>query len=146
MRFRDYLRLEGTCAVALGVVLVAVAALFGRWDGPAWVAPALGLGASVVAVVAARAATRSAIRGAGREPPRMAAASVRRQTLVETVAWAVAVGAWVAATGDSAELVAGTGAATVAFGIVRARSQVPQAALVDRRRYVVGASVTRPAG
>ena len=48
------------------------------------------------------------------------------------------------ATGDSAELIAGTGVATVAFGVVRARADVPEAALVDRRRFVVGASVTRP--
>ncbi len=140
-----YLRLEGTCAVVLGVILVALAALFGRWDGPPWSAPALAVAASLVAIVAARAATRSAITRAQRRPPLMSAGSVRRQTVLETSAWAVAVGAWIAWTGDSAELIAGTGAATVAFGVVRATAEVPQAVLVDRRRYVLGATVTRPA-
>ncbi len=146
MTFSSYLRLEGTCAVVLGVVLVACAALFGRWDGPPWSAPALAVAASAIAVVAARAATRSALTRAERRPPLMAAASVRRQTVIETVAWALAVGVWIAVTGDSAELIAGTGAATVAFGLARAAGEVPAAALVDRRRYVLGASVTRPAG
>jgi hypothetical protein len=144
--FRTYLRLEGTCAVVLGVVLVGLAALFGRWDGPPWAAPALAVVAGALAVVAARAATRSAVARAQRRSPLMSAGSVRRQTVVETVAWAVAVGAWIAVTGDSAELIAGTGAATVAFGVLRAVSEVPEAVLVDRRRYVLGATVTRPAG
>ena len=146
MTFQRYLRLEGTCAVVLGVTLVAEAALLGDWDGPAWLAPAVAVAGSVIAVVAARAATRSALTRALRTPPRMAAASVRRQTIIETVVWAVAVGAWAAATGSSAELIAGTGVATVAFGVARAVSDVPDAARVDRRRYVLGASVTRPAG
>ncbi len=146
MTFQRYLRLEGACAAALGIVLVVLAALFGRWDGPAWSAPALAVAASVVAVVAARAATRSALTRALRRPPVMSAGSVRRQTVAETVAWAVAVGAWVALTGDSAELIAGTGAATVAFGAARALGDVPGSALVDRRRFVLGATVTRPAG
>ncbi len=145
MRFERYLRLEGACAVVLGVVLIAEAAVFGDWDGPAWLAPVVALVGGVVAAVAARAATRSAVTGARRTPPRMTAAAVRRQTIVETVVWALAVGVWVALTGSSAELIAGTGAATVAFGVARAVGDVPAAARVDRRRYVAGASVTCPA-
>ncbi len=145
MSFARYLRLEGACAVVLGVVLVAEAVVFGDWDGPAWLAPAVAVAGGVVAAVAARAATRSALTAARRTPPRMAAAAVRRQTLVETAGWALAVGVWVALTGSSAELIAGTGAATVAFGVARAVGDVPAAARVDRRRYVAGASVTCPA-
>ena len=142
MTFARYLRLEGTCAVVLGVVLVGLAAVLGRWNGPWWSAPAVAVVASVAAVLAARAATRGAVAKAAGGAPRMSAAAVARQTVVETVAWAVAVGAWLAASGDSAELIAGTGVATVAFGIVRLAADVPAAALVDRRRYVLGADVT----
>jgi hypothetical protein len=144
MAFRAYLRLEGACAVALGVVLVLESIAFGRWDAAGWVLPAVAVVASALAVVGARAATASAIRQAAATPPRMREAAVRRQTVLETVAWAVAVGVFIVATGDSAELVAGTGIATVAFGAVRLRAAVPAAALVDRRRYVAGASVTTP--
>ena len=146
MSFRDYLRLEGGCAVALGLVLVLEAALFGDWERPAWFAPAVAVVASAFALRIARDATRSALRRASERPPRMAAAAVRRQTIAETVAWAVAVGAWVAATGDSAELIAGTGVATIVFGVVRLRADVPPELRVDRRRYVLGADATRGAG
>src|SRR3954471_12886631 len=61
MTFRDYLRLEGACAVVLGVVLVLESIAFGRWDGPGWVLPGVAVGASALAVVGARAATTSAI-------------------------------------------------------------------------------------
>lgn len=144
MTFASYLRLEGGCSVALGLALVALAAAFGRWDGPAWLAPAIAIAGSVLAVVAARSATRSALAHASGARPRMPAAAVRRQTVAETAAWAVAVGVWVALTGDSAELIAGTGVATVAFGAMRLAATVPQTVLVDRRRFVVGASVTDP--
>ena len=144
MSFAGYLRFEGRCAIALGAVLVVLAAAFGRWDGPAWLGPAVALVTSVAAIAGARAATRSALAGARHAPPRMPGDAVRRQTAVETVAWAAAVGAWLAATGDSAELVSGTGLATVAFGAVRVRANVPAEALVDRRRYVLGAEVTTP--
>ncbi len=142
MTFARYLKLEGTCAAVLGVVLVVEAAALGRWDGPWWAAPAVAVVASLAAALGARAATRGAVAKAAQGAPRMTAAAVGRQTVVETVAWAVAVGAWLALSGDSAELVAGTGAATVAFGIVRLAADVPAAALVDRRRYVLGADVT----
>ena len=145
MPFREYLRLEGWCAVVLGVVLVAEAAAFGAWDRPAWLAPAVAVAGSVLAVVTARRATASAVREASASAPRMAEPAVRRQTVLETVAWAVGVGVFIVATGDSAELVAGTGVASVAFGVARLRGEVPADARVDRRRYLLGATVTRPA-
>jgi hypothetical protein len=144
MSFARYLDLEGRCAVALGVVLVLVAAAFGSWDERAPVAPLIAVVASALAAAAARAATRSAARATASSSPRMPEAAVRRQTILETVVWAVAVGAWVAATGRSAELIAGTGVATAVFGFVRLRASVPADVLVDRRLPVVGASATRP--
>ena len=144
MRFADYLRLEGACAVALGGVLIAIAVTFGDWSGPAWSLPVVAVAASLIAGVAARIATRSAVARARHTPPRMTAASVRRQTVAETVAWAVAVGVWVAWTGESAELVAGTGVATIVFGAVRLAATVPDRVLVDRRRFVLGADATSP--
>ena len=142
MSLRDYLRLEGGLAIALGVVLVLEAAVLGDWDEPGWVAPVVAVVTVVLGAAFARFATRSAVRKAAQRPPRMAAGAVRRQTVLETVGWALAVGVWVAATGDSAELVAGTGAGTVAFGIVRAFERPAQQLRVDRRRYVLGADVT----
>ena len=144
MSFARYLTLEGRCAVALGIVLVLAAAAFGRWDEAAVVAPLVAVVGSALAAVGARAATRSAVRAAGSAPPRMLEAAVRRQTILETVAWAAAVGAWLAATGRSAELVAGTGVATAVFGFVRLRAGVPADVVVDRRLPVLGASATRP--
>ena len=143
MPFRSYLRLEGWCAVVLGMALVAEAVVLGRWDGPSWLTPAVAVGGSVLAVLGARRATASAVARPAAGPPRMSAAAVGRQTVVETVAWAVAVGAFLAFTGDSAELVAGTGVATIAFGAARLRAFVPAEARVHRRRFIAGASVTR---
>lgn len=143
MSFARYLELEGRCAVALGVVLVLVAAAFGSWDEPFLVAPLLAVLGSALAVVGARAATRSAVRAAASSSPRMPEATVRRQTILETVVWAAAVAAWVAATGSSAALIAGTGVATAVFGFVRLRASVPADVLVDRRLPVIGASATR---
>ncbi len=141
------MRVEGACAVVLGIVLVVEAIAFGRWDAAGWVLPGVAVVASALAVVGARAATASAIRRAAATPPRMREAAVRRQTVLETVAWAVSVGVFIVTTGDSAELVAGTGIATVAFGIARMRAAVPAAARVDRRRYVAGlAHVLNPGG
>lgn len=145
MHFRRYLQLEGRCAVVLGVVLVVEAVAFGRFDRAAWLTPAVAVVGSLLAVIGARAATRSALRDAASEPPRMSEPAVRRQTVIETVVWAVAVGAFLIFTGDSAEFVAGTGVATVAFGLVRLGAAVPDEALVDRRRYVAGASLTNGA-
>jgi hypothetical protein len=146
MRFGNYLRLEGWCAVVLGVVLVLEAAAFGLWSAPSWVLPAVAAAGSLVAVLGARAATASAVRKAASGPPRMRAGAVRRQTVIETVAWALGVGLFLAFTGDSAELVAGTGIATIAFGVARLRAVVPGGVRVDRRRYVLGASVTAGGG
>lgn len=144
MPFARYLALEGWCAVALGLVLVVLAAAFGRWEEPAPVAPLVAVVASALAALGARAATRAAVGAAGSAPPRMSGPAVRRQTILETVVWAVAVGAWLAATGSSAELIAGTGVATSVFGIVRLRASAPADVLVDRRLPVAGASTTRP--
>jgi hypothetical protein len=142
--FRDYLRLEGACSIVLGVALVVIAAAFGRWDAPAWVAPVVAVAGSAAAVWGARRATASAVRDAGDAPPSMGEAAVRRQTVGETVAWVVGVLAWVAATGDSAELVAGTGVASIAFGAARTRAVVPEGLRVARRRPVLGAALTKP--
>lgn len=142
MPFSAYLRLEGWCAVVLGFVLVAEAALFGAWDAPWWMTPAVAVVTSVAAVLGARAATAGAVRKASTGRPRMAPSAVARQTVAETVAWAVAVGAFLVLTGDSAELLAGTGVATAAFGVARLRAVVPRQARVDRRRFIAGATVT----
>jgi hypothetical protein len=142
--FRDYLRLEGACSIALGVALVAVAAAFGRWDGPVWLAPVVAVVGSALAVAGARAATRNAVRDAADGPPRMAEGAVRRQTVAETVLWVAAVLVWVAATGDSAELVAGTGVASIAFGAVRRAAEVPAEVRVSRRRWLLGAQAAAP--
>ncbi len=142
MPFARYLQLEGWCAVLLGIVLIVEAAAFGRWERAGWLLPTVAVVGSLLAVLGARAATASAVRRPVEGPPRMSAGAVGRQTVVETVAWAAGVGVFLALTGDSAELVAGTAIATIAFGVVRLRAVVPAKARVHRRRFLAGASVT----
>jgi hypothetical protein len=77
-----------------------------------------------------RRTVATAIREAGTGAP---GADVRREVVVGTAVWTVAVVAWVAVTGSSAELIAGTGVASAAFGLARATAPAPEGLRVARR-------------
>lgn len=128
VRYADYLQLEGTCSVVLGVALAGLGLTavgtehlwalafvpatllllvwFGVRAGAPWSAPGRWL-------------TERPLRSAG-DGDALPAAPLRRRLLLETVVWIVAVAAWVFVTGESRALVFGTGLASVAFGLVQA--------------------------
>ncbi len=131
MALRDYLRFEGANSVVLGLALVLAAAVFGDWRA-AWLAAVVAVAGSALAWWLGRRTVARAVRGAVAGE---ASADVRREVVVETAVWIVAVTAWVAATGNDPELIAGTGVASVAFGVARATAPVPDGLRVSRRGY-----------
>lgn len=142
MNLRDYLRFEGANSVALGAALVAAAALFGDWEA-AWVAVAVAVAGGAAAWWLGRRTVAKAVAGAGDEPAEAPEGAVRREVMVETAIWVVAVVAWVAATGNSAELIAGTGVASAVFGVARASAAAPDGLVVARRGYFRTPRLTR---
>ena len=68
---------------------------------------------------------------------------VRREVVVETAVWIAAVVAFVAVTGNDPELIAGTGVASVAFGVSRATAPAPEGLRVARRGYFRTPRLTR---
>ncbi len=129
MAVRDYLRWEGTNSAVLGLALVLAAAVFGDWGTP-WLAAVVAVMGGAVAWWAGRRTVARAVAAAGAgEPP----VDVRREVVVETAVWIAAVTAWVAVTGNDPELIAGTGVASVAFGLARATAPAPAELRVARR-------------
>ncbi len=145
MPYRDYLRWEGTCSILLGAALAALAwpGWLAHYDG-AWLALL-----AVPATLAVMALLGSRAGGAARRPgtwrttrpladadarrPAVAPGVLRRRLALETAVWIVAVGAWVAATGDSGWLVLATGLASVAFGAVSAGPSARHVQEAERR-------------
>lgn len=144
MSAREYLRFEGGNSVVLGLALVVVALALGEWDTP-WLAGAVALGGGAAAWWAGRRTVASAVAAAGSDPPQVAERAVRREVLIETVGWVVAVTAWVAATGSSAELIAGTGAASAVFGASRMTADTPDGLRVAERGFFRTPRLTRGA-
>jgi hypothetical protein len=153
MAYRDYLRLEGTCSIVLGLALALLAfpGLLVSWSG-LWTAPLFV--AATLAALAAHAALRRGVPplAAGRwltehplgtaRPGREAldASRLRRRLVIETAIWIVAVAAWVLLARESGLLIFGTGLASAAFGVVQAfaaRARVTGAERTQGRRYAV---------
>lgn len=143
MRLGDYLRFEGSASIVLGVALVAAAALFGDWAAPWWLAPAVAVAGGAVAWWLGRRTVAGVVSGVGTGPADVTGPAVRREVAVETGAWIAAVVAWVAVTGSSAELIAGTGVASAVFGLSRMTAPAPAGLLVARRGYFRTPRLTR---
>ena len=142
VRYRDYLRVEGSCSLVLGLALALVALPGLRasyphaWAAPLFVPVALG---SIVAFCRVRLGTtwvtERPVRDAQPGLPALDPGPLKRRLIAETAVWIVAVCAWVLATGDSGLLVCGTGLASAAYGaaqLIAARS-VPPGLAVARR-------------
>ncbi len=156
MRHPDYLRLEGTCSIVLGLVLAvgAFPGLFLSYRAPL---AALALVPAVLVLLAligrragaplgapGRWLTERTLRDAARGRIPLPVAPLRRRLLVETAIWVV-VGIALVAVGSSGWLLFGTGLASVAFGVVQAvfaRAHV----LGEERRRGERFAISRRAG
>ena len=147
MRYRDYLALEGSCSVVLGLALALVSfpGLLIDWEGAAW-----GL-AFVPAVLLSLGGFAALKRGVGllhvgawltarpltgvtpgREP--LPVAKLRTRLVVETAIWVVAVTAWVVVGATDGLLIFGTGLASAAYGLVQAVASRGRVVRVERER------------
>jgi hypothetical protein len=152
VRYRDYLRLEGTCSVVLGAVLALVAfpGLVVSYASPGTAVLLVPVTLVLLAAIGLRAGasplrpgdwlTARALREARPDRPGLPALGLRRRLLAETALWIVAVVAWVLLARSSGWLVFGTGLASIAFGAVQAlaaRARVARAERERGERYVV---------
>lgn len=147
MRYRDYLALEGSCSIVLGLALALVSfpGLLLDWDGAAY-----GL-LFVPAVLLALGAFAALRRGvglldvggwltarplAGVEDGRAALPTqkLRVRLVAETAIWIVAVTAWVLVGATDGLLIFGTGLASAAYGAVQAFASRGRVARVERER------------
>ena len=139
MRYPDYLRLEGSGSIVLGLVLAvrAFPGLFVSYRAPAAALLLVPAVLVLLALIGRRAGAPVAapgrwlperpLRGPARGRIPLPVAPLRRRLLVETGLWVV-VGVALVAVGSSGWLLFGTGLASVAFGVVQA---------VFARRHVV---------
>lgn len=149
MRYRDYLRTEGACSVALGVVY-AVAAFPGLiLDYSA----ALGVGLAVAGVVLLAVAAalvqhvpvtaparwftdgpvrRATPAGSG---PVLSAARLRTRLLIETAIWIALAAVFVAVSDGSGPVIFASGVVSVAFGAAQlaGSARVPADLTISRR-------------
>ena len=137
MRYADYLRLEGTCSIVLGLVLAAVA-LPGLEAEQLWGLVLVPLTLVLLALIGMRAGASPWRPGewlttrplaSMRDAAPLDGRALTRRLVLETVVWIVAVVAWVLITGESRGLVLGTGLASALFGAVQAG---PARARVER--------------
>lgn len=158
MSYVDYLRLEGSCSIVLGLALALLAfpglllSYEAWWLGLLFV-PATLLALAVVARVrrgvplgrpGAWLTTRSLAHAApGR--PALPARPLRTRLLVETGIWIVAVGLWVVLGRSSGLLIFGTGLASAAFGAVQAFAAPRHVAAAQRAAGVAYRVARRPA-
>ncbi|CAA9525971.1 MAG: hypothetical protein AVDCRST_MAG30-3379 [uncultured Solirubrobacteraceae bacterium] len=153
MRYADYLRLEGTCSIVLGLALALVAfpgllvSYDAWWAGLLFVPGVLlalaawaRLRRGVPLLAAGRWLTERPLAGATAGRPGLDAGRLRRRLLVETAIWIAAVTAWVVLARSSGLLIFGTGLASAAFGAVQAfaaRGRVRAAEREAGTAYVV---------
>lgn len=147
MRYRDYLALEGSCSIVLGLALALVSfpGLLLDWDGAAWgllfvpaVLLALGAFAAVkrgVGLLDAGAwLTARPLGGVAPGRPALPADRLRVRLVAETAVWIVAVTAWVLVGAGDGLLIFGTGLASAAYGAVQAFASRGRVARVERER------------
>lgn len=148
MSYADYLRLEGSCALVLGLALVA-AGVPGLEAPLASVVTGLLL-ATILAVAGRRSGaaltdpgawfTTRPIHGADAERAGLDQGRLTRRLLVETAIWTGAVCAWVLLADQSHDIVFATGLASAAFGAIQAfaaRGRVLEEEERSGRRFVV---------
>jgi hypothetical protein len=157
LSYRDYLRLEGLCSLALGLELAVVAfpglilSYPAAWAGVLFV-PAILLGLGLWGWLRHGASldrpgewlTTRPLRSARRGGPILRRRRVRRRVLAETAAWIAGVTLWVVAARSLGLLVFGTGLAAAAFGAIQlflAREHVRRE---ERRRGVTYYLSRRP--
>ena len=159
MRYRDYLRLDGSCSIALGLALAVLGApgVLAHYGAPlvavavAFV-PALLLGIGAFAAARHGAAlsrpgewlTRRALAAAQPGRAALAAAPVRRRLLVETTAWIAGSALWLALTRSSAFVFLGSGLASAAYGGLEAVLARRRVEARERERGVVYVVASRP--
>lgn len=157
MRYRDYLALEGSCSIVLGLALALVSfpGLLLEWDGAAW---GLLFIPAVLAGLGGFAALRRGVAPldvggwltarplAGARPDRAPAAvgPLRRRLVVETAIWIVAVTAWVVVGASDGLLIFGTGLASAAYGAVQALASRGRVIAVEREQGATYLVAERP--
>jgi len=157
MAYREYLRWEGGCSLALGAALAVVAfpgllVSFARpWAALAFV-PVLLVALTAWGALRHGASplrpgqwlTTRSLRAArpGREA--LPAPALRRRLLAETSVWVLAVCGWVVLTRSSGFVIFGTGLASAAFGAVQALAAPATVKAAERRRGVAYLVARRP--
>lgn len=153
MPYRDYLRLDGSCSVVLGLALAIVAfpglvISYGyAWVGPLFV-PATLLALALNGRLRHGASlwrpgewlTAGPLAGAQGRRRSMPARPVVRRVVLEAAGWVVGVTAWVLWAGSSGLLIFGTGLASAAYGLVEAvaaRRRVAAVEESEERRYLL---------
>lgn len=147
MRYRDYLALEGSCSIVLGLALALVSfpGLLLDWDGAAY---GLLFVPAVLLALGGYAALRRGVglldvggwltaRPLGRVADgrsALATSSLRVRLLAETAVWIVAVTAWVLVGATDGLLIFGTGLASAAYGAVQAFASRARVRRVERER------------
>lgn len=147
MRYRDYLALEGSCSIVLGLALALVSfpGLLISWDGAGW---GLLFVPGVLLLLGGFAAARRGVglldagawlterpldgATAGREA--LPTARLRTRLVVETAIWIVAVTAWVVVGASDGLIIFGTGLASAAYGTVQALASRARVVRVERER------------
>ncbi len=156
MRYRDYLRLEGSCSIVLGLALAleSFPGLVLHWDGAAY---GLLFVPGVLGLLGGFAAARRGVRllavgswlterplsTAGPGAP-LPVAPLQRRLVVETAIWIVAVGLWVVLGASDGLLIFGTGLASAAYGAVQAFASRGRVVRVERERGVEFLVAERP--
>jgi hypothetical protein len=145
--YRDYLALEGGCAIVLGLALALVSfpGVLLDWDGAAYgllfvPGALLALGAfaalrrGVGLLDAGAWLTARPLGGVTAGRPAMSARRLWVRLIAETAVWIVAVTAWVVVGATDGLLIFGTGLASAAYGAVQAFAARGRVEQVERER------------
>jgi hypothetical protein len=148
MRYVQYLRLAGACAILLGLALTLLALPGVFLHYPAWWAGLLFVPGTLL-VLGGKASRRGSplgepgrwltdrpLRGARPGRDVVAAPILRRQILGETGACIVGAGAWIVLIGGIGLVFFGAGLALLAYGVLELFFSAPHIVDVEKRRRV----------